>query len=109
MGFVALDEALNLIEQLREPMKRVKRGNKTLADQLSRSTISVASNISEGSGREGADRHHFWVIAHSSAREAKTQIRIAVAGGLVGEDGPRLLALADRVCALTFGLKRTTR
>lgn len=105
MGFVALEVTLELIEQLQGPLKRMKRGNRALADQLSRAALSIASNVSEGAGREGADRHHFWVIAHSSAREAKTQIRIALAEGYVDDVG--VLGLVDRVCALTFGLKRT--
>lgn len=49
-----------------------------LADQMQRSSVSVASNIAEGHGRlTFRERRHYLGIARGSAYELETQIEIA--------------------------------
>ncbi len=49
-----------------------------LADQMQRSSVSVASNIAEGHGRlTFRERRHYLGIARGSAFELETQIEIA--------------------------------
>jgi len=49
-----------------------------LVDQLRRSSVSIASNVAEGSGRSTKkDFAHFIAIANGSACELETQIIIA--------------------------------
>ncbi|HMS65950.1 MAG TPA: four helix bundle protein [Ignavibacteria bacterium] len=50
-----------------------------ISNQLRRASISVASNIAEGSSRKSVlERRRFYEIARSSAVEIDTQIEIAV-------------------------------
>ncbi len=49
-----------------------------LSDQMRRSSISIASNIAEGSGRwTNNEKNHFYHIAKGSAMELQTQILLA--------------------------------
>jgi four helix bundle protein len=49
-----------------------------LADQMRRASVSISSNIAEGSGRGGeAEYIHFLYIAKGSALELETQLIIA--------------------------------
>lgn len=49
-----------------------------LSSQLKRASLSVSSNIAEGSSRiSGKDRAHFFVMAFSSLMEALNQLIIA--------------------------------
>ncbi|WP_336513850.1 four helix bundle protein [Pollutibacter soli] len=53
--------------------------NFNLCSQLRRATISVSSNIAEGSARKsGAERARFYTIARSSAIEIDSQLESAV-------------------------------
>jgi len=56
-----------------------------LKNQLERASVSIASNIAEGSERGGKDFVRFLRIAAGSAAEVRTQIYIAKRIGLVDE------------------------
>lgn len=59
----------------------------TLANQLRRSAVSVASNIVEGCGRSTMpDYLHFLDMAHGSARELEYQISLARRLGYLPSD-----------------------
>jgi len=61
--------------------ERLKR-DFSLADQLRRSAVSVASNIAEGDERESnRDSIRFFLIAEGSLAELATQLEIAQAVG----------------------------
>ncbi len=73
---------------------------RVLTDQLSRSALSVASNIAEGYGRESTrERIHFLRIAKASCSEAWTQYLIAIEAKLIDEDEAR--RLADEAVAIS--------
>lgn len=71
-GFLALDKATELYWQceslkLREPIK----------GQLLRASLSIALNLTEGSGRiHQKDRRRFYSIAMGSLRETQCLVRI---------------------------------
>jgi four helix bundle protein len=57
-----------------------------IADQISRSALSVPSNIAEGRGRLTLrDRRHFYVQARGSLYELETQLEIVQRAGLAAD------------------------
>ena len=54
-----------------------------LRDQMQRASVSIASNIAEGSERGGKDFSRFLRIAQGSSAELRTQVYIAAKIGLV--------------------------
>ena len=57
-----------------------------LKNQMERASVSIASNIAEGSERGGKDFVRFLRIASGSSAELRTQIYIARKIGLVSDD-----------------------
>lgn len=58
-----------------------------LTNQLRRASISVISNIAEGSARKGStERKRFYEISRSSIVEIDTQIEVSLALGLLKKD-----------------------
>ena len=57
-------------------VSRVPSRLRSLADQVVRSASSVPANLSEGHGRSGRDRAHHYRIAHGSAKEVDTHLRL---------------------------------
>lgn len=67
-----------------------------LSSQLRRATISVASNLAEGSSRKtNKDKAHFSTIAYSSLMETQNQIIIAKELDYITEEG--YLTLREQV------------
>ncbi|MCA0935164.1 four helix bundle protein [Vibrio alginolyticus] len=65
-------------------------------DQLTRSALSIASNIAEGEERETANESaRFLYIAKGSAGEAITQLYIGIEAGFI--EKPKGLALINEV------------
>ena len=82
-----------------------------LRNQLSRSSVSVPSNIAEGYERGG--RKEFargLTIAKGSCGEVRTQLLAAVGVGLVSEDdGRAVLALAAETSRILATLRAVVR
>ncbi len=93
-GFLALDKATELYGEceklrLQEPIK----------NQLLRASLSIALNLTEGSGRiHLKDRRRFYSIAMGSLRETQCLIRILKNQNLAKE--------YDRLGGLIYGLIR---
>ena len=84
---------------------RVPAPLKSIADQVIRSASSVAANLSEGHGRSGRDRLHFWRIAYASAKEVDSHLRLLARAGVVnGSKAEKALEAFDEVRAMTWRL-----
>jgi four helix bundle protein len=72
--------AVHVYEQLRESR------DFGLRDQMQRASISIASNIAEGSERGGKDFLRFLSIARGSSSELRTQAYIAQKVGTISQE-----------------------
>src|SRR5262249_21307643 len=105
MSFVTRDVALAVIREIREPLVRIERRDRALADQARRAATSILLDIEEGNQRKGRDRQHLFRVAKGSAAELRAALAIGVTWGYFGE--PReTLALLDRLERLLYGLVR---
>jgi four helix bundle protein len=105
MAFDALTVAIEIVAALREPVARLARSDRELADQIRRAASSVALNVSEARRREGRDRAHLFRVAAGSAAEVRAALDVAQAWGHV--DGAVLAAaraLLDRELAMLWRL-----
>ena len=104
-GFDAHDKAIQAAALAITLVMRVPAPLKPIADQVIRAASSVPANIAEGAGRSGRDRLHHWRIAHGSAKEVDTHLRLLIETGAVtaqtAEDAVRLF---DDVRAITWRL-----
>ncbi len=82
------------------------RGTASALDQLRRASTSVAVNIGEACGKQGADRRRFFGIARGSALESAAALRVLLALGLLKPERyneartlcERLYAMLTRLC-----------
>ncbi|MFV9673494.1 MAG: four helix bundle protein [Acidimicrobiia bacterium] len=80
-----------------------------LGDQMTRASISIASNIAEGSGRD-SDRElrRFLAIALGSAYELETQIMLARDLGLLQADSAsRCIGDVSEIQRMIHGLRKS--
>jgi four helix bundle protein len=86
-----------------------------LTSQMRRASISVSSNIAEGSGRNSdADFAHFLEIAYASLMEVISQLYLALDLGYITEPQLKIIStdadlLASQVVALSKTLGRASR
>ena len=80
-----------------------------LKDQITRSAVSIASNIAEGAERESEkDFARFLRIAKGSAAELRTQLYIAAEIGELGKDDKtRLVGDVKKIAAMLHGLTKS--
>ena len=87
----------------------------TLTSQIRRASISVSSNIAEGSGRNSdADFAHFLEIAYASLMEVISQLYLALDQGYITETQLEIIStdadlLASQIVALSKTLGRASR
>jgi four helix bundle protein len=94
----AAGNAIKLVMVVKSPLK-------SLADQVIRSASSVPANLSEGHGRIGRDRLHFWRIAYGSAKEVDVHLRLLVTAGAIDRTrAQRVIQSFDEVRAITWRL-----
>ena len=70
-----LDDCENFVKWIFDITKEYPERNYTLNSQLIRSSISIGSNVAEGSERSGKDRMRFYDIALGSLEECRFQLR----------------------------------
>jgi four helix bundle protein len=75
-------------------------------DQITRSGLSVPSNIAEGMSRKTfKDKCHFLVIAKASCAELRTQVYIGIDIGYIdSETGSKWLDKTRHIAAMLSGL-----
>src|ERR1700722_9768278 len=92
--------------------RELPRGYFFLGDQLSRASLSIATNIAEGNGRfTKADRRNFFGIARGSAQECVPLLELALRQKLIGPERHRQLKadleeIARMISGLINGLDR---
>jgi four helix bundle protein len=79
-------------------------GDRGLAGQVQRASVSVMSNVAEGFERGGAEEfHRFLTIAKGSFAEVRCQLYVALdTGYLIRTDFDRLMAQAEEVGRVTL-------
>jgi four helix bundle protein len=93
------------IEALRPLMARIRRMDRSLADQLTRAATSVALNVAEAEGLEGGNKRLRFFTAAGSANESLAALRVAVAWGyLAVGDAEAAEGLLRRVVAMLWRL-----
>ena len=94
------------IRSLRPVIESVRRHDRHLADQLSRSCVSVGLNLAEGAGACGGDKRRSYRIALREMGESAAAIEMACALGyaepMAEDDGDR----QDRIVGTLVQLAR---
>lgn len=101
-------ETRNLIREIYLLLKKFPPEEKyALCNQVRRSTISIASNIAEGSGRISAkEKCHFVEIAYGSLTESACQMQIACDLGYISdEEFQSLRDKMENISRMLSGLK----
>ena len=81
-----------------------------LRDQMQRASVSIASNIAEGSERGGLDFDRFLRISLGSAAELRTQTYIAEKVGLITDSNRRqVVAELKEISSMLYGLRRSLK
>ena len=92
---------LESIAHLRPLAERIRRLDRSLADQLRRAASSAALNLSEADGSDPGNRRARLHTALGSLSETRTALRVAAAWGyLDGEQVEAADARLDRVTAM---------
>ena len=97
--------SIELIQLLCPLVERIRRRDRSLADQLIRAANSIALNVAEADYSQGGNVCARFHSAAGSASETRMALRVAVAWGYVtpqdAEDAERHL---DRVIAMLWKL-----
>ena len=97
--------SIELIEALRPIVPRVKRHDRSLADQLVRAASSVALNIAEGEYSDLGNRKARFFSAAGSANETLAALRVGVAWGYFSaQEAEQAVGLVRRVLAMLWKL-----
>jgi len=97
--------SFEMIAALRPLVPRIKRSDKSLADQLTRAATSVALNIAEGDMSDPGNRKARFFTAAGSANESLAALRAATAWGyLATPEAEAASALLRRIIAILWKL-----
>ncbi len=101
------DLSLEMVAALRPLVGRIKRQDRSLADQLVRAASSVALNVAEADYSDPGNKRARLFTAVGSANETRAARRVALAWGyLTSAETEAPLALLDRIIALLWRLTR---
>lgn len=107
MPFQVEEFSVELITALRPLIPRIKRHDRSLADQLVRAASSIALNIGEGQHSDPGNRKARFYSAAGSANETRTALRVAAAWGYFpATEAAPAAALLDRIVAMLWKLTR---
>jgi len=107
MAFQVEEYAYELIAALQPLVVRIRRQDKSLADQLARAASSVALNIAESSYSDPGNKRARLFTAAGSANETRAALRVAVAWSyFTPAQAAAALALTDRIVRILWCLTR---
>ena len=103
--------ALDVAPKLYRLADSLPRGHRSLADQLKRSSTSIAANIAEGANRRTpAEKRQRFADARAEAGESEAWLELLVAIGLIElADALPLAHELDRISAMLTRLIRPTK
>jgi four helix bundle protein len=105
MKLQVLDVALEAIQHLSPLMRRIRRHDRKLAQQITDAANSVVLNIGEGSHNDAGTRKSRYHSAAGSANEVRVGILAAVRWGHITEQqSVQVVHLYDRVVAMLYKL-----
>jgi four helix bundle protein len=106
--FMALqveEYAYEMIAALEPLMGRIRRRDRSLADQLNRASASVALNIAEAAYSDPGNKRARFHTAAGSANETRAALRVATARTYFKpEEASVALRLLDRILAILWRL-----
>ena len=107
MALKVAELSFEMIEALRPIVPRVKRHDKSLADQLVRAASSVALNIAEADFSDPGNQKARFFTAAGSANETLAALRVAIAWGyFAAQDAETAAVLLRRIIAMLWKLTR---
>ena len=89
-------------------IEHLPRGRGHLADQLTRSSLSIVNNIAEGAGKfSKGEKRKFYSIAMGSSTESAAMLDVCLRRKLITEETHhRGKLLLDRIVAMLVGLSK---
>jgi four helix bundle protein len=107
MALQVAEMSFELISAIRPVIERIRRRDRSLADQLVRAASSVALNIAEADKSDPGNQRARFFTAAGSANETAAALRVALAWGYVGAaEVEAASALVQRVLAMLWKLSR---
>ena len=107
MALQVHDLSFEMIAAVRPVVARVRRQDRSLADQLVRAASSVALNIAEGELSDPGNQRARFFTAAGSANETLAALRVAVAWGYVAtSEAEAGAALLRRIIPMLWKLTR---
>jgi len=108
MPLIVESLSFELIEAIQPLVARIKRQDRSLADQLVRAASSVSLNIAESSYSDPGNKRARLFTAAGSANEVRAALRVAVAWRYCAAAQVQpALGLVDRVLAILWRLSRS--
>ena len=107
MAFVLEQVGLEMVEALQPLVVRIKRRDRSLADQLARAASSVVLNVAEANYSDPGNKRSRLFTASGSAGEVRAAVKVAVAWGYcTNAEAAAAQQLLDRVIAMLWKLTR---
>jgi len=105
MGLIIQQRALQAAGGLREVLPVVRKGDRSLFDQMHRAMNSIVLNIAEADGNDAGTARARFASACGSAKEVRAGLQLAVAYGYVASSKLTKVDTAlDEVCAMSWRL-----
>jgi four helix bundle protein len=99
--------ARELVRAVHALLPRITERSRDLADQVDRSSRSVAANIAEGEHRHDGNGRQRFKTAYGSARETRSHLEMAIDVGVLREaEVASAIDLADYIAASLYKLLR---
>ena len=107
MAFQVEELSVELVQALRPLIPRIRRHERSLADQLVRAASSIVLNIAEGQYSDAGNRKARFHSAAGSANETRAALRVAIAWGYFAQpEAERAAALLERIVPMLWKLTR---